>query len=134
MPLMEVMPRNPQMEEKLRGKSIHTRDTGFASILAAPATFMLSKKPGNIDNIRFEFSLSSASMTFKEKNSPENTIEIGLDGKVRMSKIQLANLHLDIAAQGAWRSDGSFEVWIRPLQMTQIRSRHHSFTGRTAPL
>lgn len=132
MPLMEVMPRNPQMEEKLRGKSIHTRDTGFASILAAPATFMLSKKPGNIDNIRFEFSLSSTSMTFKEKNSPENTIEIGLDGKVRMSKIQLANLHLDIAAQGAWRSDGSFEVWIRPLQMTQIRKMRFVFGERGA--
>lgn len=134
MPLMEVMPRNPQMEEKLRGKSIHTRDTGFASILAAPATFMLSKKPGNIDNIRFEFALSSASMTFKERNSPENTIEIGLDGKVRMSKIRLADLELDIAAQGAWRSDSSFEVWIRPLQMTQIRKMRFVFGERGAVL
>ena len=104
MPLMEARPRNAQTEARLIGSEIHTKDTGFASILAAPATFMLSKKPGNIDHIRFEF------------------------------EIKLADLNLDIAAQGAWRGDGSFEVWIRPLQMTQIRKMRFIFSERGAVL
>lgn len=134
MPSLPLMLRNKAGEARLGGKVIKTKDTAFASILPAAATFMLSKKPGKLNDICLKFGENSAVMSFKEKNSPQNEIEIGLDGKERLSKVRLADLNLDISAQGAWCDDGSFEVWIRPLQLTQIRKFKFIPIGENAVL
>lgn len=129
MPILEKGERNFATEKFLENKTIKLATTSFASLLAPPAFFMLSKKPGKINDIKLSFGENSLTFSWNERNSPRNTVEVGLDGEYRFGKATLGCLTLDTASVARWRGDGSLEVWIRPLQMTQIRKMIFRFVG-----
>ncbi|MCR4924857.1 MAG: beta-lactamase family protein [Clostridiales bacterium] len=128
-PLLEKGARNFATENMLESKTIRLATSPFASLLAPPAFFMLSKKPGRLNNIKFHFEDDYCTFSWDEQKSPRNTIKVGLDGKYRYSQITLGCLKLDTASMGKWNGDGSFELWIRPLQMTQMRKMIFKFSS-----
>lgn len=126
----DLMPgeRNPEKEKFLENKTLKLITNRFASLLAPPAFFMLSKKPGKINNIKFRFEQNYMTFSWNERNSPTNTIKVGLNGEYGYGKARLGSLSVDTASKAAWREDGTLEIWIRPLQMTQIRKMIFKFT------
>lgn len=138
-PLEEIEPqeRQPETEKKIDGRTIkitpNPLPTSFGfplSILTFPAIYMSAYRPGPMDNIRFSFYEDECTMYWTE-GEESNIIHIGLDGKARLSRIELGNLKYTACSSGAWLDKKTFEVWIRPLESINQRRLKFTFRGNS---
>lgn len=121
-------PRNRDMEKFISGKEIACKTTEFISVITISVTQMLYNKPGKINKMRFDFSDDKATFWWREKDF-ENTVEIGMNGEYGVSEIAFGDLNYTAYTKGAWQSDGSFKLWIRPLQTAHVRQFTFVFDG-----
>jgi CubicO group peptidase (beta-lactamase class C family) len=128
MPKLEVKPRNTAMEAIIEGRKITCKTNEYTSVVTITTTQMLFNKPGKLSEMKFSFGENSLKFTWKEKTYT-NTIEAGLDGTLRMSEIQLADLHYHAFSQAAWQEDGSLKLWIRPVESAHERRFTFYFSG-----
>jgi hypothetical protein len=113
-------PRNYQMEKAVNGRTIQCKTSEYTSVISISITQMLYNKPGNINEMKFEFGDNSLLFTWKEKNY-KNTIEADLTGGLCMSEISLGDLHYHAFSQASWQSDGSLKLWIRTVESAHVR-------------
>lgn len=118
--------RNTEMEEKISGRLITCKTSEFVSVITVSITQMLYNKPGVINAMKFNFDDEKLLFYWREKEY-ENTIEVGLDGKYRMSEITLGDLHYHTYSKAAWQEDGSLELWIRPIETAHVRKFNFRF-------
>ncbi len=117
---LEPAERNRSLEEKVSGRKIVCKTNRNTSVISISVLQMLYNKPGYINEIRLDFTDDCLKFTWKEKDE-ENTIDVGLDGKFRMSEMHLGDLHYHAYSEAAWQRDGSLKVWIRPIETAHIR-------------
>ncbi len=120
MPTLEAKPRNKAMEEKINGRTISCKTNEFTSVITVSITQMLFKKPGKINEIRFDFDDDGLNFYWKEKHY-ENRIRVGMNGELAEDEINLAELHYHTFSQAAWQEDGSLKLWIRPVETAHVR-------------
>lgn len=123
-------PRNVEAEQAISGKKIMLRPRDNASILGAPGFFTWAKKPGRMEYIEFDFSTDPPKFIWKEKNSPENRADIGMDGSFAVSDVILADNPIKTAIQGNWLKDNRLKINIHPLGCSQNRLMIFSFNGK----
>ncbi|MBQ9531521.1 MAG: serine hydrolase [Eubacterium sp.] len=117
---LEVKPRNTALEKEIEDRTINCKANEYTSVVTVTTTQMLFNKPGNLHMMKFSFKEDSLLFTWREKEY-ENTIEAGMDGKLRKSEIHLADLHYHAFSQAAWQEDGSLKLWIRPVESAHER-------------
>lgn len=127
-PDLPAAPRNLATEQGLNGKTIQCYTNEFASVLSISITQMLYRKPGKINEMRFQFHPGHLSFTWKEKTE-YNTIQAGMDGNYGISDIQLQGLHYTCYSKAAWQPDGALKLWIRPIQTAHVRQFTFRFFG-----
>lgn len=133
----DVLPpsgRNPQVEKTVNGKKIilsKARDN--ASVLGAASFFMWSKKPGKAEYFKFDFDGEYPVMKWKEQNSPENAVKLGMNGDFIYSDAELADVKFRMAAQGQWEGD-TLKINLHPVGFTQHRTMAFSFKGNKAKI
>lgn len=139
LPCLEAMPRSPY-ESTVNGKLIHFKRNnilnavGFpVSMLTIPVTYMSADKGGNIDNVVFRFGENTCTMTWDE-GPCHNTIECGMDGDIRKSKIHLAGIDFTAASCAAWLDETTLEVRMRPLESICERRLTLTFDGDNVTL
>ncbi len=124
-------PRNKEMEQRIDGKKISFKQRDNASILGAVTFFNWSKHCGKMEYCKFDFKSEKPKFIWKEKNSPENCIDIDFDGDFAFSKATLADIDFDMAAQGNWIGD-KLKLNIRPMGRTQRREMIFKFSDKGA--
>lgn len=117
---LEPTDRNAEMERKISGRLIKFKTSEFVSVLTISITQMLYNKPGEISEMRFDFSDDLLRFYWKEKNY-ENTIDVGLNGEYGVSEITLGDLHFHTYSKASWQQDGSLKLWIRPIETAHVR-------------
>ena len=120
-------PRNKEMEKRIDGKKFCFKPRDNASILGAVTFFNWSKHPGKMEYCKFDFKSEKPKFIWKEKNSPENSIDVDFDGDFAISEATLADIKFNMAAQGNWDGD-KLKLNIRPLGRTQRRVITFKFT------
>lgn len=129
-PVMQKGLRKPHLEREIDGRNIKIRgDRAYAGIIGPSTTFMLSKKAGRINDIRFHFGEESVEMTFIEAGSDEQTITAGLSDKFIYSDIKLAGEEFETAAKATWTDRGELKIRIVPLSSAQERTLSFRFFG-----
>lgn len=121
-----VKPRNTKLEKKINNRLIKCKTNAFTSVISISVLNMLYNKPGKISDFKFNFKENSADFTWTEKGE-ENTIELGLDGEYRESKMHLKDLNYHAFSKASWQEDGSLEVWIRPIETAHVRKFNFKF-------
>jgi len=121
-------PRNKKMEQLVSGKKYNVNTRTNTSVLGLITFFNWSKHPGKMEYCKFDFKSDVPKFIWKEKNSPENAIDIGFDGKFAISKATLADIDFDMAVQGNWIGD-KLTLNIRPIGRTQRREMTFKFTS-----
>jgi len=131
----DVMPKNPRsfIEHRLNKKTLHFSGTHILDALGLPvgvlpltAIFMEKDKAGHIDNVRFDFKSEEMLMTWSEGDEI-NTIEIGMDGKYRISRIVLGGIVYHAYSTGAWVGEKELEIHIRPIEVVAERILKFTF-------
>lgn len=117
---LAATPRNRDLEKKIGGRTIKCKTNGNTSVISISVQQMLYDKPGNISEIRFDFTDDCLKFTWREKDDV-NTIDVGMDGEYRMSEMKLKTLHYHAYSKAAWQPDGSLKVWIRPIETAHVR-------------
>lgn len=112
--------RNKELEEKVSGRLIKCKTSEFVSVVTISITQMLYHKPGEINEMRLDFEDDKLCFYWREKEY-ENTIEVGLNGEYGISEITLGDLHYHTYSKGAWQEDGTFKLWIRPIETAHVR-------------
>lgn len=120
--ILPVAPRNYATEAGLSGNTYKLLPQKFASMLPLSAVFPLATRPGYLKNLTFDFSENYAEIRWTERNSGENTLCVNLDGKRRLSKVQICDMQLNMLAYGAWHSDGTFEIQIFTMEIPEVRT------------
>lgn len=120
--ILPVAPRNYATETGLNDKIYKMRPVKVATMLPLSATYMLSSKPGYLNNIKFRFNEDYAEMTWDEKNAGKNVICINFDGKRRISNVHFGDMHVHVLAYGAWRSDGKLEIQFYTMEIPEVRT------------
>lgn len=111
---------NRELEAKISGRTIKCKTSEFVSVVTISITQMLYNKPGEINEMRFDFTDDKLRFTWKEKEY-ENTIDVGLNGEYGESEITLADLHYHTYSKAAWQEDGTLKLWIRPIETAHVR-------------
>lgn len=120
MPVLEIGERNKAKEREIENRIISCKTNEYTSVVTVTTTQMLFNKPGKINRMKFSFGENSLLFTWREKDY-ENTIEAGMDGTLRKSRIHLADLNYHTFSQAAWQKDGSLKLWIRPVESAHER-------------
>ncbi len=128
--ILPVSPRNYATEKGLNDKIYKMRKVKAATMLPLSSTYMLSSKPGCINNIKFRFNDDYAEMTWDEKNVGKNVICINLDGKRRISNVHFGDMHVHVLAYGAWREDGKLEIQFYTMEIPEVRTWVIEFDGK----
>lgn len=86
------------------------------SVLTIYPVYMSYDKAGYCTDFEFDFDFEKqeCTMSWLEKDG-KNTIFLGLDGKVRFSKMRLAGVDFTASATACWINESNFCVWVRPL-------------------
>lgn len=126
--LRAATPRNKKMEQLADGKKFILNKRLNTSVLGLITFFNWSKHPGEMEYCKFDFKSDVPKFIWKEKNSPENKIDIGFDGQFAFSKATLADIDFDMAVQGNWEGD-TLVLNIRPMGRTQRRIMKFKFTS-----
>lgn len=117
---LEAKPRNKELEEKISGRLIKCKTSEFVSVISISVTQMLYNKPGAISEMKLDFTDEGLEFYWKEKEY-ENTIKVGMNGEYGVSEITLGDLHYHTYSKAAWQTDGSLELWIRPIETAHVR-------------
>ena len=135
LPVLEAKPRSPY-ESTINGRLIHLDRNNLlntigwpVSMLTIPVTYMSAEKGGNIDNVVLKFGKDSCTMTWNE-GSDNNTIECGMDGRLRMSNIHLAGINFTAASSAAWEDETTLLIHMRPVESICERRLKISFNGQ----
>lgn len=126
LPKMKTGARRFDVEEKVNGKYIKFRKSRSLSSLTVVNNFTRSKKSGRLNNICFDFGKDSLRMRWTEKYN-EMDVRIGYNGEYILSRVKLADTEFTFASTSGWLSDGSFEVWLRPLEHAQVKKFNFRF-------
>ena len=103
---------------------------GFpVSVINVAALFMEKNRAGNIDNAVFTFGEDGGTFRWSE-NDETNTVDFGMDGKYRYTRITLAGIPLTAASCAFWTGENELELWIRPVESIAKRIMHFSFDGK----
>lgn len=129
-----AMPRNEKAESEIDGKRYRIKPRDNASVLGVTSYFMWSKKPGKMEYIEFDFSKDVPQFIWKEANSPENRMDIGMNGDFAYSNAILADIPVLMASQGSWLKDNKFKLNIHPLGRSQNRQMVFSFNGKSVKI
>ncbi len=131
-PEFEPFPKMPDaprsfLEKSLSGKKLVFGKAHLLTVLGMPlsvlplaAVLMEKDKAGNISNVRFNFLENEVVMTWTEGDET-NTINIGMDGEYRTSKIVLGTIAYTTLSTAAWTSENVLEVHIRPIETVAER-------------
>ncbi len=117
---LENTPRNRQIEEKISGRLIKCKTSEAVSLLAILNVQLQYNKPGSISEIKLTFDDDKLRFYWKEKTF-ENEIDVGLNGEYGVSEITLGDLHYHTYAMGSWQQDGTFKLWITPIETEHQR-------------
>jgi CubicO group peptidase (beta-lactamase class C family) len=98
------------------------------SMVMAPVLQMNFERLGDIKEARFRFSGDVCEMTWRE-GLYKNTIECGMDGKPRKSKIKLSQYDFTASSTAAWENENTLCVWMRPLEAIGQRRIKFMFSG-----
>ena len=85
------------------------------SMLPLASVYMSADRAGNINHVSFSFDGDVCRMTWSE-GDVENTIDCGMDGEPRHSKIHLAGIDFTARCSAAWENDNTLSVWFRPME------------------
>lgn len=129
----EATPRNDKMEKLVDGKKINLKIRDNISALGIMTYFTWSKHAGRMEYCKFDFKSETPKFIWKEKNSEENSIDIGFDGDFAISEATIADVKFDMAVQGNWIGD-KLKLNIRPLGRTQRREMIFKFTKNGAKI
>ncbi len=122
----DATPRNTKMEQFINGKKMNLKVKDNVSALGVISYFTWSKKAGRMEYVKFDFDSPVPKFIWKEKNSPENKIDIDFNGGFAISDAELADVPFKIAVQGNWIGD-KLKLNIRPLGRTQRREMIFTF-------
>ncbi len=124
------------LEKELQGRTIHFKKSFLANVVGFPvsvinvaALFMEKNRAGNIDNAVFTFGEDGGTFRWSE-NDETNTVDFGMDGKYRYTRITLAGIPLTAASCAFWTGENELELWIRPVESIAKRIMHFSFDGK----
>ncbi len=120
--ILPVSPRNFATEKGLNGKVYGILPMKAATLLPLSSTYMLSSKPGKLNNISFNFKEDYAEMSWEEENAGKNVICINFDGKRRISNVHFGDMHVHVLAYGAWREDGKLEIQFYTMEIPEVRT------------
>lgn len=134
LPSLEAQPRDAAREQQIDGRTIHLKHRRFASVMGPVNLLLMAKKPGGINDLSLHFTDEGLEFSWKEQNSPRNTLLAGMDGAYRKSRIRLSTMDLTVVSKAAWREDGSLELFIRPLELVQARRMIFRFDGDTVKI
>lgn len=122
-----------EREKEISGKFIKFRLPGLATVLGMVDNAFSTKRSGGFNNVQMTFEKNCLKFFWTEKYD-ENTIDIGYNGKNIVSKGIVAGRAYDFAASCAWHEDGSLEIWIRPLQLAQMKKLLFTFDGENVKM
>ena len=118
--------RNRELEEKISGRLITCKTSEFVSVVSITITQMWFKKPGEISEMKLTFDNEKLTFYWKEKEY-ENTIDVGLNGEYGISKMTLGDVTYHAYSKGAWKEDGTLDLWIRPIETSHVRKFNFKF-------
>lgn len=122
-PITNTGIRSRTAEQAINGKTIKIKRTKpYASIIGPSTTYMLSKKSGKIDNIKFNFDENKLTMLFTEDGCGEQAITASLQDKYDYSEITIGNERFETAAKATWLKDTRLQINIIPLESAQERA------------
>lgn len=128
LPLLKAAPRRTEIEQRINGKYIKYQKNKAATVLTAAGNFIRSKRSGQFNNVKMEFLPEYMNFHWTERYN-DMDIRVGYDGRYCLNDVNIAGTPFTIAATCAWIENGSFEVWIRPLQHAQVKKLRFRFTG-----
>lgn len=120
--------RNYDKENEINGRNIEVKTNKYTSVISISILNMLYNKPGNISEMRFDFTEKGLDFTWREKDE-YNTISAGMNGDYAVSEMHLGDLHYHAYSKAAWQSDGTLKLWIRPIETAHVRKFTFSFDG-----
>lgn len=129
-PILECGPRNLASEAGLNKNVYKFLPHLYFTMQSSSVSFALSKKPGNINNLSFEFLDDFAVMTWEERNYGKNKICINLDGKARYSTVKLGDNETHIVAFGRWLEDDRFKFQVFTAEMPEVKTFTVTFTKK----
>lgn len=125
---LPATPRNFEKEKQISGRKIAVKTNKYCSVISISILNMLYNKPGNINEMRFDFDDNGFDFTWKEKDE-YNTIKVGMNGEYGVSEMHLGDLNYHAYSKAAWQEDGSLKLWIRPIETAHVRKFTFSFEG-----
>ena len=134
--LPNLAPRpHSRLEKKIDGKilkissKILLEKAGLPlSMIMAPVLQMNFERPGEIKEARFRFLGDICEMTWRE-GMFKNTIECGMDGQPRFSKMRLSQFDFTACSTAAWENENTLCIWMRPLEAIGQRRIRFVFSG-----
>ncbi len=121
-----------ELESKINGRRITFAKKHFLnllnfqlSVLPAAATYMAGDKAGNITDVVFDFKSDCVTFSWREGDE-SNSIDCGLDGEWRASKMRLGGQPLTAYSSAAWTDKNTLILTIRPQEI--VCSRNLIFT------
>ncbi len=111
-----------------RKKHLLTLMNFQVSVLPAAATFMSKDKAGNITDVEFVFKPDTLIFSWREEDE-KNSIECGLDGQWRKSKMRLMDAPFTAFASAAWKNSNTLMLSIRPQECVCARNLTFTFSG-----
>ncbi|MDR2525181.1 MAG: beta-lactamase family protein [Oscillospiraceae bacterium] len=139
-------PRAPALEQKLSGSAIKLRKQRLLNLAGYPQGLlpmtvnqMCIDRAGNMTDIRLAFGEDQLQLSWRE-GKWENSIPLGLDGKYRCGKVELAGFSFDTYAFAQWQDARTLYLSIRPIQtcvsntfLLRFRGRRVKITPRSTP-
>lgn len=134
--LPNLAPRpHSRLENKIDGKTLKIYSSlvlakaGLpVSMVMAPVLQLNFERLSDIKEVRFRFLGDVCEMTWREGQF-KNTIECGMDGKHRCSKIKLSQFDFTACSTAAWENESTLCIWMRPLEAIGQRRIRFVFSG-----
>ncbi|HZJ77723.1 MAG TPA: serine hydrolase [Clostridia bacterium] len=98
------------------------------SVIPTAATYMSKYRAGNITDVRFNFKSDSVNFSWCEGDET-NSIDCGLDGKWRSTKMLLTGVPYTSYAAAAWKNNNTLMLNIRPQESFCARNLKFIFSG-----
>ena len=124
-----------RLESEIDGKTIKISGNRLlekaglsVSMLMGPVIQMNFEPIGGIKEARFRFLGDVCEMTWREGRF-KNTIECGMDGKPRFSKIKFSQSVFTASSTAAWENESTLVIWMRPLESIGQRHIRFVFSG-----
>ncbi len=126
--------RNIPLEKKINNRMIKLVSNGNLSVLGVVNFFMWRRKPGHLNDIKFNFTADGLEFSFKEKDSARATIKAGMNGEYIRNDLRLSENDVSIYAQATWNKDDTLELYLFAAGRPQRRYLKFAFKGNTVTL